>query len=227
VHCSACLLELAPIEQQQFVYLKQHGHHQMWFRVGEPPGTLVAWNVGLSDRGRTANEDEGPMVYEAYVYAVVVDWWREDWPQMRVTVPWGATGSPSLRGVVIGARVIAAPDIPGSWRFRWWWPNPTWPETCSLDPPNADMTDDDAVRLNRARGAFYAFSERRGLKSGAKLAWPHDKATWREAGRQAEATFVGRHGRRPTDGELAKEMWMSKPTFDRRKRDWGPPTERK
>lgn len=88
------------------------------------------------------------------------------------------------------------------------------------------MTDADAVHLNRARGAFYALAERRGLKTGDKLAWSQDKATWQEVGRQAETTLVDLYGRHPTDGDLAAEMGIAKPTYDRRKKEWGPPTQR-
>jgi hypothetical protein len=212
--CSACLLDLAPPEQQLFVYVKQHRHHQMWFRVGEPPGTLIAWEVDLPDQGGKVDTDGNPVRYTAYVYVVCVAGWNEDWPQLRV--PWDYDSSG--QGVILAANVIAAPDIPGSWRLRWWWPNPTWEEGCSLDPPKADLTDDDAVRLNRARRAFYAFSEHRGR--------PQDLTTWSKAQFLAEAPLKeaelwARYGRRPTYGELAAEMGISKPTFDRYKRKWG------
>jgi hypothetical protein len=231
--CSACLVELALINHAHYgesaflVDYMQRWHHQMWFRVGEPPGTLIAWQVGLPDRAGRSNPDGSPVSYEACIYAVLVDWWNDEWPQLRY--PWSAAAD-SSHLVVLGARVLARPDTQGrntqcSWIFRWLWPNPAWPEACLLDPPSADLTDDDAVRLNRARGAFYAFAERRGLKRGAKIAWPQDQATWQEAGRQAEAAFVTRHRRHPTDGELAAEMGVPKATFDRRKRDWGPPTD--
>lgn len=112
-HYFACLVELTPHEQQLSVHHKQHRHHQMWFRVGEPPGTLVAWNVGLPDKGRKSDEDEGPIGYTAYIYAVFVDWWHDHWPQMRVRAPQDPCLSPSLQCVVIGTHVIAAPDSGG------------------------------------------------------------------------------------------------------------------
>jgi hypothetical protein len=193
--------------------------------VGQPPGTLIAWYISLFDRSGRLDQRGEPISYPTGIYAVCVDRWQDAWPQRRFS--WSLDpGSPWL--VILGARVIAVPGWgnAGSWLFSWWWPLPNRREVCRLDPPDVSLTDDEAVRLNRARGAFYAFAERRGLKSGAKLAGPPDKQTWQEEGRRAEEAFVARYGRRPTDGQLAAEMWVLKATFDRRKREWGPPTQR-
>jgi hypothetical protein len=218
-HCSACQVELAPLAERFFVDYGQRLHHQMWFRVGEPPGTLIAWDVKLSDQGGKVNRDGTPVMHSATIYAVRVDWWNHDWRQR--TFPWSVDPS-SPRLVVLGARVYASPSGRGSWIFRWLWPNPAWPEACLLDPPHADLTDEQAVRLNHARRAFYAFAERRGIKSGMRIAWPQDEATWHEAGTAARRAIVVR-GHQPTDGTLAAEMGIRKATFDRRKRDWGSP----
>ena len=67
---------------------------------------------------------------------------------------------------------------------------------------------------------FFQASERRGLKPGTLLAWPYDEATWHSEGTAARQAISGR-GQRPTDGLIAVEMGIPKPTFDRRKRDWG------
>jgi hypothetical protein len=169
-HCSACLVELAEQGMPAFyVEYMQRLHHQMWFRVGEPPGTLVAWQVQLIDWGGKVNPDGTPVTYPACIYAVLVDWWNEDWPQRRL--PW-SLGPASHLLVVLGARVVARPDTEGrhtqgSWIFRWLWPNPAWPETCLLDPPHAYLTDAEAVRLNHARRAFYAWRSRRGAEEGS------------------------------------------------------------
>jgi hypothetical protein len=245
--CFDCQIDLAPKKMLAIGPNEQQWDRHMRECMGEPPGTVIVWYLPIFDRSARLDGLGGRIWYPGIEYLVCVDWWDDAWPQS--TLPWGPDPrSPQL--VTLGARVAPAPSFPirmrdwpgeetwllswwlgqwaeqASWVFSWWWPEPERPEICRLDPPRAALKDDEIVRLNHARGAFYTFEERRGLKSGAKLAWPYDKATWQEAGRQAEATLVARHGRQPTDGELAVEMGMTKPTFDRRKRDWGPPTHR-
>jgi hypothetical protein len=124
----------------------------MWYRVGGPPETLIAWSVRLLVRGgRTSLEDGWTVSYPAYIYGVHVDWWIDEWPQL--TCPFSADPA-SPRLPVLGAHVEAAAGFKATWRFRWWSTNPTRPVVCDLVPPEAELTDQETVPLNRARGAF-------------------------------------------------------------------------
>jgi hypothetical protein len=62
----------------------------------------------------------------------------------------------------LGAHVLAAGDIPASWRFLWQWHDPGHQETLILDPPDRSLTKDQVLLLNKARGAFYTFQDNRG-----------------------------------------------------------------
>jgi len=120
--------------------------------IGEPPGTVIAWQVDIRDRR------DPKLSHPATVYAVCVDWWHQDCPQL--VLPWRLSFESLL--VVLGAHVLASGDIPASWRFLWQWHDPRHQETLILDPPDASLTKDQVLRLNKARGAFYTFQEIRG-----------------------------------------------------------------
>jgi hypothetical protein len=113
---------------------------------------VIAWEVNLRDRSNPL------LTHPATIYAVCVDWWGQDWPQL--VLPWRLSWE-SL-AVVLGAHVLAAGDIQASWRFLWQWHDPGHQETLILDPPDASLTKDQVLRLDKARGAFYAFQEKRG-----------------------------------------------------------------
>lgn len=67
--CSACLVELAdPVREERIhAAIWQDIHHQMWFRVGEPPGTLIAWPLKRLDQGGK------PVAHNMCAYFVRVD----------------------------------------------------------------------------------------------------------------------------------------------------------
>lgn len=211
--CSACRLDLAPASEKDQLYeqFRQALHHEMYVSVGEPPGTLVAWDVWLLDRSDRTDASGTRTRYRATVFAVCVDWWNEDWLQM--VLPWQPNASEPL-GVVLGAHVFGTQSAPCRWRFRWWWPDPSWPEVCELLPSWGKLTDDEAVMLNRARGAFYEFQEERGRKRGTTSYTADDL---KERVPIARAAWLARHGRKPYDTELAAEIGVSEATFKRYK----------
>ena len=49
--CPDHLIETAPPEQQWLLRARQVSHQDMRLCIGKPPGTLVAWEVALSDKG--------------------------------------------------------------------------------------------------------------------------------------------------------------------------------
>src|SRR5829696_9218926 len=162
-HCSSCLVGAAaeipkeqetlwPIRQWMFVNYEQQLHHRMRLSIGEPPGTTIAWEVRLPD------QNDLSLSYLATIYAVCVNWWHQDWPQ--VVRPWRQSWESRL--VVLGAHVLASSDISASWRLLWQWHHPGHQETLILDPPDASLTKDQVHRLNKARGAFYTFHDNRG-----------------------------------------------------------------
>lgn len=162
-HCSWCLFEsievpedptreLAQLLRRAVVDHAQQLHHRMRRSIGEPPGTVIAWQVDLRDKN---DPSQG---HPAYIYAVHVDWWYQDWPQL--VLPWQLSWDSLV--VVFGAHVLASGDTPASWRFLWQWHDPLHRETLVLDPPDASLSKDQVLRLNKARGAFYAFQEQRG-----------------------------------------------------------------
>src|SRR4051794_26091141 len=78
--CSSCLVGAAaeipeaqepqwPVRRWMRVGHKQQLHHRMRRSIGEPPGTVIAWQVDLSDRNDLS------LRYPAYLYTVCVDWW--------------------------------------------------------------------------------------------------------------------------------------------------------
>jgi hypothetical protein len=159
---SSLILDLPPSRLREYICWEYSVLHEMRNDVGEPPGTLIAWNVPLPDQGGK------PIEFGGTVYLARVDWWDDSWPQK--TIPWNQNeSSPVL--VMLGARVFHPPvgkqPLWASWIFSWWWPRPDRLETCRLEPPDADLTNDEAVRLNRARGAFYTWQSRRGRGPGS------------------------------------------------------------
>jgi hypothetical protein len=158
--CSWCLIEVpeeperdvAPFLRRAEVDQAQQLHHRMRRSIGPPPGTVIAWQLDLRDK------NDWSQGHPAYLYAVHVDRWYQDWPQL--VLPWRLSWD-SLT-VVFGAHVLAGRGIPASWRFLWQWHDPLHKETLVLDPPDASLSKDQILRLNKARGAFYEFHETRG-----------------------------------------------------------------
>jgi hypothetical protein len=212
--CSDCLVEDAPPQQKDRVYFEQFQHHRMRDLVGQPPGTLIAWYMGLFDRSGKLDQRGEPISYPAGIYAVCVERWQDAWPQRRF--PWSLDPeSPWL--VILSARVIAVPEWgnAGSWLFSWWWPQPNRREACQLDPPDVSLTDDEAVRLNRARGAFYAWRPRRGRTPGGTV---YTSQQLEVIVPRERAEFQARRGRPPHDTELAPLIGVSEATLKRYKR---------
>jgi hypothetical protein len=222
--CYACLIDQTAPEHKGFVHWLQSIHHDMRDAVGEPPGTLIVWQVPLRNLDWESDKSGKQIQYPATIYVVRVDWWDDRWPQRKV--PWCPERTPLL--VVLGAHVIASGDEgpigEGSWVFSWWWPDPSRREMCRLEPPYVSLTDDEVVRLNHARRAFYAFAGRRGRKPGSRSVGPSTKAEWHEVGARVEAAWLARNDQRPRDVDLAEEMGISAATFYRLKREWGHPT---
>ena len=95
--------------------------------VGDPPGTPIAWDEMIGDKG---DRKVGP--FPAKVFGIGVDAWDPAWPQSAGF--WGEGGDwPSLL-VVLGAYVTTAWDVGAAWRFVWSWHHPDWPGTCDIWP---------------------------------------------------------------------------------------------
>jgi hypothetical protein len=120
--------------------------------IGEPPGTVIAWEVTKRDL------NDPSRAHPTTLYAVCVDWWAQDWTQL--VFPWRLSWDSLL--VVFGAHVRAAGITSASWRFLWQWHDPGHQETLILDPPDASLTKEQVLRLDKARGAFYTLQEKRG-----------------------------------------------------------------
>ena len=162
--CSACLIKAAaeipkeqdshwpPLRTWMHVERQQSLNHRMRRSVGEPPGTVIACQVELRDR------NDPSLGHLAYLFAVCVDWWDQSWPQL--VMPWRLSWQ--RVAVVLGAHVLASPDIPASWRFLWQWHDPAHQETLIMDPPDRPLTKNQVLKLNRARGAFYTLQDNRG-----------------------------------------------------------------
>lgn len=163
-HCSACLVRAAeeipkeqdrkwpPLRQWMFVDYAQQLHHKMRRSIGEPPGTVIAWEVTKRDL------NEPSLEHPTVLYAVCVDWWDENWPQL--VLPWRLAWGPYI--VVFGAHVLVSGDVAASWRFLWQWHDPSHRETLVLDPPDAPLTKEEVRGLDKARGAFYTLHGNRG-----------------------------------------------------------------
>lgn len=221
--CTDCKIAAALPEQQAFMHWEAALHNKVRSLVGDPPGTLIAWRWPIPDRAQRENSSGELIRFPACVYLIRVDHWDFSWPQFK---GWWGTPEESTLLVMLGARVIAEASQrqqgSGSWLFTWWWPQPERTEICQLDPPHASLTDGEAVLLNKARQAFYVFKERRGLDSGTMLAWPHDETTWHIEGTRARNVILSR-GHNPIDGRIAAEMGVTNSTYNRRKKEWGPP----
>jgi hypothetical protein len=111
---------------------------------------------------------------------------------------------------------------PAIYAARWSWEHPdrpVWVHDLGVDDPSVTILD-----LERLVSACAPFV-RKDIKD-AQRGRPRGVTSWskdeflRELP-QARAAFMARHRRKPTYTELAAEMGIPKPTFDRYKRDFG------
>ena len=153
--CLDHAIELALPEERDRLRSLSTVHRQFRHWVGDPPGTVVAWEETIGDRG---GRRAGP--FPAKVFGIGVDSWDPIWPQSAGT--WIKEDDwPSLL-VVLGAFVTTSWDLGVAWRCLWSWQHPDWPGTCDIWPPDAQIPRGQERAFLDARGAFYEFQATRG-----------------------------------------------------------------
>jgi hypothetical protein len=218
--CGDCLARTLPIEQWQTLAPAYEVQRKPPREAGIPPWVTT---YVLSNEGKLGTWSDG---FLAVLYGVHVLGWDSEsalrQPYMTI-VPTDPSELPL--SFVFFAATVYHYQVKLSWlKCIWPFQDLTLPERFEVvNGLDAEVPDSDLAKLMRGRRFLRETVTRRGSPPGPRLYTPDE---FRYEVPRVRQRLRTKNGRKPFDNEVAAEMGMSTPTFQRYKKEFLPKPKR-